>query len=219
MFQLTLTCNGPEAVGRGCTKALVVGDMNYHHEVAIEARRLADDAGWHTIRLDQGGTIHLCPTCWVDWTEHAKRAARSPLTPREITTMSTKPDSVDVRAWLRDWAADPDNNSTARAAIQLLDWHGHWLNSRAFLDSCVHASPEDEWAYVNWREARDAHDAGTFTPASTTELAILDFAIALGEDRYRLNLMGDKHATALVTALAAALNATPYANTDLKDLP
>lgn len=210
MFTLTLTCGGLETVGRGCAKAIVVGEMTYAHEVAMEARRMADGAGWHTVRLGRGGTVDLCPSCWAEWTELAERVGAHPplrTTPGEIpatTGTHPSPDPAEVRTWLRQWAADAGNRRAARAAIYLLDWHDHWLNNRIFLDACVHTEPEDQWAWVDWEGARDAYDAGVFKVASTAELAVLNFAIAVGEDHYRLSAMGDQHAAALLTALARA---------------
>ena len=40
---------------------------------------------------------------------------------------------------------------------------------------------------------------------SSSELAILDLAVALGENRYRLSIMGDVHSRAIAQAVARAL--------------
>ena len=42
-------------------------------------------------------------------------------------------------------------------------------------------------------------------PASTSERAVLDLAVALGEDRFRLANMGAAHRRAIVQAVARAL--------------
>jgi len=101
-----------------------------------------------------------------------------------------------LRAWTRDH--DPH----VRAAVELLIEHGVWLHRPEFVEACINIGPEDAW--VHWRKAREFIDAGG-PKASSTEIAVLDFAVALGEDRYKFDKMGDFSATALVRAVAAAL--------------
>jgi hypothetical protein len=101
---------------------------------------------------------------------------------------------------LRAWTKDHDPH--VRAAVELLCWHETWLRRRDFckavLDYGGHGSIR-----IGWAEAREF--AGTIAHASTSEMAILDLAIAIGEDRYRLRIMGDAHAKAIVRAFASAL--------------
>jgi hypothetical protein len=46
---------------------------------------------------------------------------------------------------------------------------------------------------------------GTGTVASTSEMAILDLAVTLGESRYRLSIMGAANARSITTAVARAV--------------
>jgi hypothetical protein len=55
-------------------------------------------------------------------------------------------------------------------------------------------------AWIDWRAARAFADAGTV--ASTSEMAILDLAVALGENRYRLSVMGAANSRSIATAVA-----------------
>jgi hypothetical protein len=100
---------------------------------------------------------------------------------------------------LRRWAANMD--ASDRAAVGLLCWHETWLRRADFLAAAV----EDRGVQlaVNWEKARAF--AGSRPGASTSELAILDLAVALGEDRFRFRIMGDTHAKAIMRAVAAAL--------------
>ena len=102
---------------------------------------------------------------------------------------------------LRQWAATHD--ARARAAVELLCWHEHWLRRQDFIKACVHADPHAGMTWINWREAREFCDAGP--RASTSELAILDLALTLGEDRFRFGSMGHAHRAAIVRAVALAL--------------
>lgn len=101
---------------------------------------------------------------------------------------------------LRKWASD--YGPRVSAAVELLVWHEHWLHRPDFLGICVDTDI-DGITWINWTKARAAHDAGL--RGSTSELAVLDFAIALGEDRYRFNIMGDAHSKAIVQAITNAL--------------
>jgi hypothetical protein len=106
-----------------------------------------------------------------------------------------------VRA-LRRWIANHDPN--VRAAVELLGWHEHWLRRPDFARACIHDDRAiDGSARINWRQAREFFDAGP--RASTSELAILDLAVALGENRYRLSIMGEALSRAIVQAVARAL--------------
>jgi hypothetical protein len=104
-----------------------------------------------------------------------------------------------LRAWTRH------HDSHVRAAVELLIWHGDgfWLRRRDFTDTfgCVTRGRGEAW--IDWRAARAFADAGG--KASTSEMAILDLAVALGEDRYRLNIMGHAHSKAIARAVAQAV--------------
>ena len=112
--------------------------------------------------------------------------------------MSDESDRLEQR--LRAWTHDHDPH--VRAAVELLIEHGVWLHRPEFVDACINIGPEDAW--VHWRKAREFIDADRLK-ASSTEIAVLDFAVALGEDRYKLSQMGDSNSAALVRAVAVAL--------------
>jgi hypothetical protein len=83
------------------------------------------------------------------------------------------------------------------AAVELLIAHRGWLDRPDFQASCLRRAAAGEyaldWWWIDWRAARTALDADRFAPASAAELAVLDLAIALGEDRYRLRAMSPLH--------------------------
>lgn len=108
---------------------------------------------------------------------------------------------------LRVWTRDHDPH--VWAAVELLIAHGVWLDRSDFRTSCVRraATPEYglDWMWIDWRAARAVFDADGFTPASSTELAVLDLAIALAEDRFRLSRMGFGNGRLINAAVAAAV--------------
>ncbi len=108
---------------------------------------------------------------------------------------------LQVRRRLRAWAAGM--GSHVHAAVELLIGHDTWLRRRDFLTAAVSVR-QPAVAWINWRDAREAFDAGRFDQSSTTERALLDLAIALGENRYRLTAMGNANAAAIATAVALA---------------
>lgn len=89
-----------------------------------------------------------------------------------------------------------------KAAVELLISHEYWLHRKDFSDSAVRTDDLGE-TWIKWNSARLFLDRGP--RASTSELAVLDFAVALGEDKYRFNHMGDAHAAAITRAVQAAL--------------
>ena len=103
---------------------------------------------------------------------------------------------------LRCWTAAHDAH--VRAAVELLIWHEHWLRRPDFRRACIHDDTAvDGSMWINWRQAREFFDSGS--QGSSSELAILDLAVALGENRYRLSIMGRAHSRAIVQAVARAL--------------
>ena len=102
-------------------------------------------------------------------------------------------------AALRTWTRDHDPH--VRAAVELLIEHDFWLRRRDFTGACVRSRGGEAW--IDWRAARAFADAGT--AASTSEMAILDLAVALGENRYRLSIMGAANAQSIATAVAIAV--------------
>jgi hypothetical protein len=112
------------------------------------------------------------------------------------------PDFDTTVAALRYWTATRDLH--VRAAVELLIWHEHWIRRQSFQQACIHDdSAIDGSMWINWRQAREFFDSGP--RGSSSELAILDLAVALGENRYRLSIMGDAHSRTIVQAVACAL--------------
>ena len=104
-----------------------------------------------------------------------------------------------LRAWTRDH--DPH----VRAAVELLIEHDVWLRRADFTRACVRSRGGEAW--IDWQAARAFAD--TRPGASTSELAILDLAVALGENRYRLSVMGTANSRAIAAAVARAVGEGP----------
>ncbi len=109
-----------------------------------------------------------------------------------------------VAAGLREWTRSHDLH--VRAAVWLLLAHETWPQRSEFRDACVRKAGVEFW--IDWRAARAAFDAGEFARASSTEIAVLDLVIALGEDRYRFRAMSDGNARLIAEAVAAAVGVT-----------
>ena len=103
-----------------------------------------------------------------------------------------------VRA-LRRWTANHDLH--VRAAVELLIEHETWIRRGDFQRACIERDAAKAW--INWRKAREFADAGS--TASTSEMAVLDLAVALGENRYRLSIMGRANSRMIAQAVARAL--------------
>lgn len=115
----------------------------------------------------------------------------------EITTES-------LVTGLRGWTRDHDQH--VRAAVELLCWHEFWLRRPDFVTACIEQRGPGLIATIDWYEARKFADRGP--RASTSEMAILDLAVALGENRYRLSIMGSAHSQAIADAVARAVGVT-----------
>ena len=109
-----------------------------------------------------------------------------------------------VVAGLHAWIDGHDPH--VQAAVWLLLAHEVWPRRGEFLRACVNRSPDGSW-WIDFRAARTAFDNGEFDTASSTELAVLDLAIALGLDRFRFRAMGPGNARAVATAVAHAVGA------------
>ena len=109
------------------------------------------------------------------------------------------------RARRRAAGLDRGHDPHVRAAVELLIEHDFWLRRADFTRACIFRSGRE--AYVNWVAARAFMDA--WMVASTSEMAILDLAVALGENRYRLSIMGAANARSIATAVARAAGVTP----------
>lgn len=99
---------------------------------------------------------------------------------------------------LRRWTKDHDPHVIA--AVELLICHEFWLRRQDFRLAAVERYRSE--VTIDWRKAREFADAGA--RASTSEMAILDLAVALGEDRYRLNIMGHAHSRSIANAVMIA---------------
>ena len=108
-----------------------------------------------------------------------------------------------LTAALRAWTRHHDPH--VRAAVELLIEHGFWLRRADFTRACVRRDRGEAW--IDWHAARAYVDAGAV--ASTSEMAVLDLAVALGENRYRLSVMGAANSRAIATAVARAVGVTP----------
>ncbi|MGW6500261.1 hypothetical protein [Nonomuraea angiospora] len=98
-----------------------------------------------------------------------------------------------------------------QAAIELLiDCHdgATWLDVTDFTNSCV-VDEGDGTATINWDRARGMFDSGDFKGYfDENGRAALDFAISLGEDRFRFRWRG-KGENHLFAAADRAINWRP----------
>lgn len=107
----------------------------------------------------------------------------------------------DLIRGLRAWTARHDPH--VRAAVELLIDHEHWLRNGHFVRGCVRVSRSDGTVWIDWKAARHAHHRGLV--GSATQLAVLDYAIALAENRYRLTARDRTNARLAAAATARAL--------------
>ena len=105
---------------------------------------------------------------------------------------------ASLRAWTRG------HDAHVQAAVDLLIWHEFWLRRRDFTRAAVVTRGREAW--IDWDAAREFTDGKP--RSSTSELAILDLAVALGENRYRLSIMGSAHSRAIADAVAQAVGVT-----------
>jgi hypothetical protein len=111
----------------------------------------------------------------------------------------------ELEAALRRWLQSGVNDHV-RAAVELLIEHGFWTRRDDFIKQAITYHPlDDEAALIRWSGAREAFEAGL--RASTSELAVLDFAIALGEDRFAWTAMGTGHHAMILHAVRTATEA------------
>jgi hypothetical protein len=108
-----------------------------------------------------------------------------------------------IEAALTAWTRRHDPHVCA--AVGLLIEHDFWLRRPDFTRACVHRDGREAW--IDWQAARAFADAGP--GASSSQLAMLDLAVALGENRYRLSIMGAANSCAIATAVARAVGEVP----------
>jgi hypothetical protein len=101
---------------------------------------------------------------------------------------------------LRNWAAGDQIRS---AAVGLLIWHSYWLRRSDFWRAAIEHYPSDRMAAIRWDKAREYLAAGP--SGSASELAVLDIAVTIGENRFRLSGFGPIHRRAVAEAFAAAV--------------
>lgn len=93
--------------------------------------------------------------------------------------------------------------ATDDLAVELLIEHDYWLRNGRFVRAAVVKASDGR--YILWRKAREAFDAGEFDRSSTAEVAILDLAISLGEDRFKLTSLGNFNRKLVASKVAAAV--------------
>lgn len=106
---------------------------------------------------------------------------------------------------LTQWGQTHDNST--RNALDLLIEHDVWLRRNEFVYAPGLIKRSGETIYLMWPTARKLFDRGAFKAddVGTEDLNVLDFAIALGEDRYGFNKMGVNSAMLVTAAVARAL--------------
>lgn len=115
-------------------------------------------------------------------------------------------DAEKVAAGMIMWSVQQDGN--VRAAVDLVIAAG-WHRIPQFRKVLLDPELQGRWYVVRWSHARHAFDNDEFAGlAGDRAEEILDFAIALGENRYGLNLQNDDTAGKMIRALAKALGAT-----------
>jgi len=111
--------------------------------------------------------------------------------------------NVSLAAKLGQWASTHDLH--VKAAVRMLIEQDVFLRREAFVEAAVKTA-SDGGAYIVFRDARKAFDDGAFDVASSTELALLDLIIAVGENRYRLSYMGPATAQLVIDLFRDALS-------------
>ncbi len=104
---------------------------------------------------------------------------------------------------LRRWTHSHDPH--VRAAVELLIEHETWIRRADFARACIERDAREAW--IDWRRAREFASAGSV--ASTSEMTILDLAVALGENRFRFSIMGAASSRMIAAAVARALGQEP----------
>lgn len=111
----------------------------------------------------------------------------------------------DLVISLVDWSDGQDSN--VQAAVELLIEHGRWIADRGFRDACI--TVDDDATWIDWDDARAAYEAGRFGAASSSEKAVLDYAISLGENRYQFYRLDFTNRRLVLDATAQALGIRP----------
>jgi hypothetical protein len=96
----------------------------------------------------------------------------------------------------------PRGSRGGEAAVELLIWHENWLRRADFTGRCVRTGTAGE-SWILWAAAADFAESAP--RASSSELAVLNVAIALGADTFGLSGLGRIHRYKVAEAFAAAL--------------
>jgi hypothetical protein len=88
-----------------------------------------------------------------------------------------------------------------RAAVELLIEHETWIRRADFQRACIEKNAREAW--INWAKAREFVNSGSV--ASASEMAVLDLAVAIGENRYKFSIMGPANSRMIAQAVACAL--------------
>ena len=110
--------------------------------------------------------------------------------------------AATVAAGLRLWV--DGHNPTVRAAVELLIRHGVWLRRVDLHAAALYRDPDGSY-WIDWTALRREFDAGHLDHSTVKDLAVLDLALALATDRYRLSAMGTGNARLIADAVTAAL--------------
>ena len=122
-----------------------------------------------------------------------------------MTEISFEDLADGLRGWVRSRTAHE------RAAAELLIWYESWLRRPDFKDECITQLAPGLVARIDWYEAREFVGRGYARrgerplPASSSQRAVLDLAVALGEDQFGLSGLGHAHKRAAAQAFAAAV--------------
>ncbi len=127
-----------------------------------------------------------------------------------MNTDTRAPDAktaTSVAAGLRLWAESHDAH--VRAAVELLIRHGVWLRRADLLAAALHRDPDGSCVDRLDRPAPRARRRPPATRSGVTDRALLDLALDLATDRYRLSAMGTGNARLIADAVTAALGTSP----------
>jgi hypothetical protein len=123
--------------------------------------------------------------------------------------------ATSVAAGLRLWAEGHDTQ--VRAAVELLIRHGVWLRRMDLHATALHRDPDGTY-WIDWTSLRSELDAGRYDHIPARERAVLDLALAMAADRYRLSQMGTGTARLIADAVTGALGLPlPRRTTDRTD--
>ncbi|MEU6778578.1 hypothetical protein ABZ912_05195 [Nonomuraea angiospora] len=98
-----------------------------------------------------------------------------------------------------------------QAAVELiLDFHEDggrwsWVSNEDFTNSCV-VDDDGTSATIDWDRARAWYNSQDLSNTVDSLRAALDFAISLGEERFRFRWMAKSESDMLATAAARAIN-------------